>query len=401
MPLPWPRPDSAATTPTDRRELARHLKAGARSRLRTRKEKAMVRRARWAVVPVILALTVSACSESDGGSSTDAGEKPVIQQYHCSPTLASNSSAIFLGPQLGLTDKFTINVTSVSGTGACVQALSTGQANVSSPAPAALATPVSENGDIGVKYFYELARSDTFNIMVKPDSPIQGYPDLKGKRVGINVAGGVEQSFAIGALKSVGLAASDVTFIAVGNGAAAAKSLQEGKVDAMSQVDIRWGTFKAQGFEFRDLTASAPKSQTFGASYAANTKWLESNKELAVEFARMIARATIMTIVNPEAVIRKFYQVYPQFITPGLSIDKQIEADLPVLAARSAKYGFDLEKQTPDLGQFTAEQWAAVLEFNDLTVKDPTVMYTNDIAAAMGDIDVKKWVEYAKNYKDG
>ena len=187
----------------------------------------------------------------------------------------------------------------------------------------------------------------------------------------------------------------------MGNGAAAAKSLQDGSVDAMSQVDIRWGTFKVQGFEFRDLTASAPKSQTFGASYAANAKWLESNKELAVEFARMIARATIMTIVNPEAVIRKFYKVYPQFITPGLSLDEQVAADLPVLAARSAKYEFDLQKQDPKLGQFTAEQWAAVLEFNDLKVSDPSVMYTNEIAAAMGDIDVLKWVEYAKNYKDG
>jgi NitT/TauT family transport system substrate-binding protein len=362
---------------------------------------AVIRRARWVVVPLILTLTASACSESDAGSSTGGGAKPVIQQYHCSPTLASNSSAIFLGPQLGLTDKFTINVTSVSGTGPCVQALSTGQAHISSPAPAALATPVSQNGDIGVKYFYELARSDTFNIMVKPDSPIQSYADLKGKRVGINGAGGVEQSFATGALKSVNLAASDVTFIAVGNGAAAAKALQDGSVDAMSQVDIRWGTFKAQGFEFRDLTASAPKSQTFGASYAANAKWLEENKELAVEYARMIARATIMTIVNPEAVIRKFYKVYPQYITPGLSIDKMVEADLPVLAARSAKYDFDLEKQAPNLGQFTAEQWTAVLDFNGLKVSDPSVMYTNDIAAAMGDIDVKKWVEYAKNYKDG
>lgn len=360
----------------------------------------MISRARWVAVPVILALSVSACSEADGESGTDqASVKPVIEQYHCSPTLASNSSAIFLGPQLGLTDKFTINVTSVSGTGPCVQALSTGQAHVSSPAPAALATPVSQNGDIGVKYFYQLARSDTFNIMVKPDSPIQGYKDLKGKKIGINGAGGVEQSFAIGALKSVGLDASDATFIAVGNGAAAAKALQDGSVDAMSQVDIRWGTFKAQGFEFRDLTASEPKSKTFGASYAANTKWLESNKELAVEFARMIARATIMTMVNPEAVIKMFYKVYPQLITPGMSIDQQVAADLPVLAARTVKYEFDLEKQTPNLGQFTAEQWAAVLEFNDLKVSDPTVMYTNEIAAAIGDIDVPKWVEYAKNYK--
>lgn len=363
----------------------------------------MVRRAKWVVVPVILALAASACSDSEadsaGGSGTDNAVKPVIEQYHCSPTLASNSSAIFLGPQLGLTDKFTINVTSVSGTGPCVQALSTGQAHISSPAPAALATPVSQNGDIGVKYFYELARQDTFNIMVKPDSPIQSYADLKGKRIGINGAGGVEQAFAVGALKSVGLSAADVTFIAVGNGAAAAKALQEGSVDAMSQVDIRWGTFKAQGFEFRDLTASAPKTKTFGASYAANAKWLEENKELAIEFARMIARATIMTIVNPEAVIKNFYKVYPQFLTPGLTLEQQVAADLPVLEARSKKYEFDLEKQSPDLGQFTDEQWEAVLEFNGLKVDDPKVMYTNEIAAAMGDIDVPKWVEYAKNYK--
>lgn len=111
----------------------------------------------------------------------------------------------------GITQKWT----AFAGGGDTVRAMTTGGQQIGHPALSAAIIAVGEGHPVRI-----IAESLPFSTMfwvVKPDSPIKSMKDLKGKKLGYSRPGSISQTYALIALRAVGLNPdADVSLVAAG-----------------------------------------------------------------------------------------------------------------------------------------------------------------------------------------
>lgn len=90
-----------------------------------------------------------------------------------------------------------------------------------------------------------------FRIWVLTDSPIKSAADLKGKKIGTNMFGGISHSYGIVAMKAVGLE-RDTRFLALGGGPQTIAGLKAGAVDAIMGTIFKMANVKVKG-EVREV----------------------------------------------------------------------------------------------------------------------------------------------------
>lgn len=110
-----------------------------------------------------------------------------------------------------------VSVEAINGSGAVLQALSSGQAQFGRPGPGPVLAARSRGVD--VVFIYNFAARSNFGIVVPEASEIQAPEELKGKVVGTGTADGAEVGFARNVLSGSGLTeGTDYTFLTVGDG---------------------------------------------------------------------------------------------------------------------------------------------------------------------------------------
>ncbi len=353
--------------------------------------------------PAVTSTTSAPAAQAGAPTPPSSKPKEKLSFVYAASSLPSSGAAVWIGKELGYFDEEGIDIeilTAAGGTGQVVQMIAAGQADVGAPSPEAILLPVSKGDNLPLKYFYLWARKTIFDVGLPPASTVKSYADLKGKTIGTDTIGGAMQIFAEAGLREAKVdPAKDVTWLAVGNGAAAAEALKTGKVDAMAQADVRWGLMNSLGYTFDYLPRPALGERLFGSAFVGRDEWIQKNPTLAAKFIRSVTKATIFGIENPDAAIKLHWKMYPESKPRGVDEAEALRQERLIYQARTRNVVFDGPQPHP-WGLFSDDSWRAMIEYLGLgdKIKDPTAFYTNDVVKAMGQIDEAKVRERAKTF---
>lgn len=142
------------------------------------------------------------------------------------------AEAPVLAQKLGLFEKegLTVDLQEIAGGGKAMEALLAGSAD-SIVGTYEQAIQVQALGKPVVAYL-QLTNCHCLAMVAAPGKGLRNVGSLKGKVIGVAAPGGQMQNFAVRLLEQAGLAATDVSFAAIGVGPSALIAIESGKVDA-------------------------------------------------------------------------------------------------------------------------------------------------------------------------
>src|SRR6478735_9461797 len=168
--------------------------------------------------------------------------------------------------------------------------------------------------------YYEYTYPYKWDVAVKPESGIQKYEDLKGKKIGVSDLGTTDYPVTRAVLKNIGVDPDkDVTWAAVGAGVSAGVALQRGVIDALAYFDTGFGQIDAAGIPMRMLPRPTNVPLVGGLFISAMSNFIKDNRKIAIGFARAVNKASEFLLANPEAGARAFLKLYPETAPRGAS----------------------------------------------------------------------------------
>ncbi len=290
---------------------------------------------------------------------------------------AINSFAVFVAIGEGYFAEEGLNVTveAINGSGAVLQALSSGQAMFGRPGPGPVLAARGRGED--PVFIYNFAARSNFGIAVLADSEYQTPEDLRGTVIGTGTADGAEVGFARNVLSGSGMTEGvDYEFLTVGDGGPAVVGFESGAIDAYSASTADAAIISQRGLLLRDITPAA-YGRFFGNGFVTMGSTIADNPEMVEGFVRAIYRGHVFALddANREAVLAHVAEGNPQE-----SEDPEFAAAL-FDAVRSKTVPIDMENglgyQPPEVW----EEWqAAQIAGGELAapLDDLTAAYTNE-----------------------
>lgn len=168
---------------------------------------------------------------------------------------AINSFPVFIaiGEGYFAEEGLDVQVETVNGSGAVLQALAAGQGDFGRPGPGPVLTARSRGVD--AVFIYNSAARANFGIMVKEDSPYQTPADLAGQVVGTGTADGAEVGFARNVFSGADLTpGDDYTLMTVGDGGPATAAFLRNEIAAYSASTADAAILGQRGLALRDIT---------------------------------------------------------------------------------------------------------------------------------------------------
>jgi NitT/TauT family transport system substrate-binding protein len=294
---------------------------------------------------------------------------------------AINSYPVFvaIGEGYFAEEGLKVTVEAINGSGAVLQALSAGQAQVGRPGPGPVIAARSRGVD--AVFIYNVAARSNFGIVVAEASKVQSPEELRGTVIGTGTADGAEVGFARNVMSSVGMSAgTDFEFLTVGDGGPATVAFQSDAISAYSSSTADAAILNQRGMKVRDITP--PEfARFFGNGLATLGDTIRNEPELVEKFLRAFARGHAFALddANRDAVLGHLADGNPQE-----GEDKAFQSAL-FDAVRSKTIPVDM---TNGLGYLPPEVW---VEWHESLVAggeipapldDITAAYTNDFIAA-------------------
>ncbi len=307
---------------------------------------------------------------------------------------------ILISEQLGYTREEGLSFTPAAlGTNANVQiALDKGDIEFGVGTPS-FQFPLFAKGQLPpIVNYYEYTYPYKWDVAVKPDSGVQKYEDLKGKKIGVSDLGTTDYPVTRAVLQNIGIDPDkDVTWIAVGAGVSAGVALQRGVIDALAYFDTGFGQIDAAGIPMRMLPRPANVPLIGGLFISAKADFLKDNRKVAIGFARGVSKASEFLLANPEAGAHAFVKMYPETAPRGSTEEQGVKSILEAISRRVKLYappypGAKMGSINPD--EFTAEA-----KLNDLTLTGLDRYYTNELIDAINEFDPAKIRLEAQAYK--
>lgn len=294
-----------------------------------------------------------------------------------------------------------VEVTAVEGSTAGLQQLAAGNIQFTTVGPE-VALMAREKG-VKVKSFYVVSGVTIFRVVVPRDSPIQTAADLRGKTIGVSALTSGALPVAKAVVSSGGLNPDrDVKWLTVGVGAPAALAIRQKSVDAMAL----WGDFQAglenSGLQFREISAPFMKD-LLGQIVIARDDYLAEHPDVAVAFARGLAKATLFGLTNPEAAVRMHWKMYPQTRPQGMDEARALGESIHVFNARFETQRVD-NREDKRWGASSAAQWSRLKAiYKDQGLIQGTVevseVYTNALVDEVNRFDQRAVIRQAKEYR--
>jgi len=289
----------------------------------------------------------------------------------------------------------------VEGSTAGLQQLAAGNIQFTTVGPE-VALMAREKG-VKVKSFYVVNGVTIFRVVVPRDSPIQTAADLRGKTIGVSALTSGAVPVARAVIASGGLNPDrDVKWLTVGVGAPAALAIKQKSVDAMAL----WGDFQAglenQGMKFREISAPFMKD-LLGQIVIARDDYLAEHPDVAVAFARGLAKATLFGLTNPEAAVRMHWKMYPQTRPQGMDEARALAESIHVFNARFETQRVD-NREDKRWGASSAAQWnrlKAIYKEQGLIQGnvDASEVFTNALIDEINRFDQAAVIRQAKEYR--
>ena len=179
-----------------------------------------------------------------------------------------------------------VTVEAINGSGAVLQALSSGQAQFGRPGPGPVLA--ARGRDVDVVFIYNFSARSNFGVVVPNDSPVKGPTDLKGKVVGTGTADGAEVGFARNVMSGSGMKdGADYTFLTVGDGGPATAAFSSGEIHAYSASTADAAILNQRGVPVRDITPPE-YARFFGNGFVTMGETIRTNPDLVEKFVRAI-----------------------------------------------------------------------------------------------------------------
>lgn len=320
-----------------------------------------------------------------------------VRLYGASATLDAYHGFLFLGNPLGFYEKEGVSVDfgTAAGSAATLQLLASGQVDMGYIGMDVLILAKRTNPDLPVTAVYLHDRENIYEIIVPADSGINSVADLDGKNIGVaNLASGAIPNLK-GMLTDAGLNPNtSVGLIPVGNGAQAAAALRAGRVDALALFRAQHALIETLGFEFTYFTREAPS-----AIIAANTRFLENNRDKVVSVLRGIALGSTFAQANPEEAVREFWKLYgmPQ----GLTEEEAMARSTHVLTG-TAQLWKDHRDDSVRWGEMDESHWRIMQDFLiEQRLLDEAVpmegLFTTDLLDDVNEVDISPALELAES----
>ncbi len=274
-----------------------------------------------------------------------------------------------------------VDTVAVDGSGAVLQQLLSGQAQVGLPSPGPFMQAVHEGAEL--RSIYTLFQSNVFSLVTTPDTDVTSLEDLEGQTVGVGTIDGGETKFIKALLsESAGLEEGDYDILAVGDGGSASVALERGEVAGYAASFPDVAILRLRGLELTDLVPEDFQS-FFDSLIVVEDAFAEENPQLVEGIGRALARATVWGLDNPDGVLDITAASFPEEaedreFTGAMLAETQSLFELPEEA--DGQWGYAVPEAVERYMGFLVEQ-------GELDEPIDTAVFDNSHVEAYNDFD--------------
>ncbi|WP_197375280.1 ABC transporter substrate-binding protein [Mycolicibacterium baixiangningiae] len=304
---------------------------------------------------------VGACS-SDGGGETAGGTEGLttVRLVTSNSGPAAGDVAVRLAMEEGWFEEEGIEVEILfsPGSGAAIQQLAAGNADVASTTPASVMQANLEGTPISM--VLQHTYKQPFDIAAAADSGVTDVADLKGKTLGVSELSGGEMPMVRAALAVSGLSeGEDVRIVPAGEGdPSTVAALQNGTIDAYASSKRDIINLRPNGFEPEMVAITPDEVAAFpGDGMAIRTEFVESDPEVVDGFVRAALKGYVYTMANPEAAFAFTQANMPE----ALATDPELARTFFDLAIDNL--GPELPASVANRGLFDRDSWETIMGF--------------------------------------
>ncbi|HSK24603.1 MAG TPA: ABC transporter substrate-binding protein [Egicoccus sp.] len=269
-----------------------------------------------------------------------------------------------------------VDIEAVDGSGAVIQAMVAGQAQIGLPGPGPVLNARAAGEEL--RMFYNSFSQSLFGLVTAADSDIASIEDLSGATIGVGTAEGSEVSYARSILSDAGLEeGTDYEFLAVGDGGPATAAFERGEIDAYSAAISDMAIIEARGLALKEITPEKFLA-FFGNGFAATAEYMDENPEIIQGFTTALLRGNEWALDNKEGTLEHCAEMNPEEGRDAELASALYDAVVP----RSQPLGDD------PVGAYPLEGWqaweASLLEAGELDepVDDLGAVFTNEFVEA-------------------
>ena len=209
-------------------------------------------------------------------------------------------------------------ILSSAGGGTTLRNMLAGNAPYAEVNPNAVIAAIQQGADIKIVSGNVLTVAE-FVWAVKPDSPIRGVADLRGRKLGYTNPRSTSQALATMVLQTAGLKTEDVTLVKTGGFGEGVAALDAGLIDAAPIPEPLWSNFKSK---YRIIARASeilpPIANVVGVPASAPTPGQEAFIRAVIRARR---RAVADMVANPEetgTIIAEAYNIPPDVATEAV-----------------------------------------------------------------------------------
>jgi NitT/TauT family transport system substrate-binding protein len=260
--------------------------------------------------------------------------------------------------------------------------------------------PLIQGYDKGLRlqFFFGSDPEYVYALGVLDSSPIHTLSDFRGKTIGEATLGSGSEVGAISMLEGAGLTRRDFSFVPIGTGATALTALEQGQVAGAALPAAELSLEGAAGnVKFRIFRHPILKDiGTYG--FSATPATIAAKSDQLKRFSRALAKAALLTRVNPRLAARYFVEGSGGKVTP-----EAIDNETKVLE-RSAGDLAGADPSNPRIGYMNPTGIGVYTKFfadNGMTTHQvpASALVTNQFIAFANDFDHKAFIAQAKAMK--
>jgi NitT/TauT family transport system substrate-binding protein len=169
---------------------------------------------------------------------------------------------------------------------------------------------VRGNG-LPVRIVTQLGQGSIAQLIVRKDSKITSFADLKGKNIGVGSFTSTNYFALLGGLATAGVAKTDVNIQSVGV-AGTFQLMANGNLPAIVEALEKYDELRAAGIEVENY----PISDIFPAlpqGIYASDEMIAKNPNLVARFVKAVNKAVNSIVENPEQAMKDYIAAMPQF----------------------------------------------------------------------------------------
>jgi NitT/TauT family transport system substrate-binding protein len=311
-------------------------------------------------------------------------------------------AAYWIGKPLGFQaeEGIVADMRAVTGGNAAqaAQLVISGQADLCITSVETVIVPASQGKDPGLVFVYNFYQRPTWRLIVAAGGGVATVAQLKGKRVGIPIAGNPAEPMLKAFLDDAGLGMTDVGIDSVGVDAPAAQALKDQRISALLTVSLTASLWQAAGYDFAAMPAPRQFDTLIGASAAVSRTSLKdpAKRDAIIRFLRVWAKSVVFAKTNPEAAVKIDYAMFPELKPRNLSDAEAVRQGVQAQSVVIPDYG---SPRDGTWGRFPDKVLSTYADFLGITVPDADGLYTNELIDAVNDFDAAAVVQKAKDFK--